>query len=191
MRGMSFTPLQFSFATLVAIGLDKYEAYKITIKEKEYTKLKGDNVESFEEKCKKECKILLEQQNVIALVDLLRQEYERQVTENALNIDDISLSPKQLKNILGKLIVNGTKADNGNNNIELIKLVDNYMKNFAPSNEGDAEFARHFIQVYPKPFNGVCPFCNKEIDIPFGLSFTTTCCGGKMVWDEEKDRYVY
>lgn len=190
-RGINFTPIQFSFAMLIAIGVDKDEAYKLTIKEKEYAKLKEDGVEAFNEKCKKECKILLEQQSIISLIDILKQDYDRQVTEDALNVEDISLSPKQLKNILGKLIISSTKSDNGSNNIELIKLVDNYMKNFSPTDDGDAEFSRHFIHVYPIPFNGVCPICNKEIDIPFGLSFTTTCCGSKMIWDKEKERYVY
>lgn len=190
-RGIKFTPIQFSFSMLIAIGINKYEAYKLTIKEKEFHRTKEDALEAFNDKCRKDCDILMEQQTIISLVDILKDEYERKVAEDALNVENIELTQKQLKNILGKLIVNAAKSDSGSNNLELIKSIDNYIKNFTIDDGGDKEFSRHFIQIYPKPFNGICPKCNKEIDIPFGLSFTTTCCGSKLIWDDESERYLY
>ena len=190
-RGIEFTNTQFSFILMVAIGIDKYDAYKLSIVSDKIGKIKEDKLSEFEDKCKKDCDILLEQNNIKNLLDYLKSRYDMQVNDAAMSCEEVEVTPKMLKNLLGRIIKKSSDNLDNASYTDLIRVVDQYCKQFSLGDSDDAEFQRHFIQVYPKPFNGVCPFCNKEIDIPFGLSFTTPCCGHRIIWDKDADKYRY
>lgn len=186
-RGIMFTPTQFSFALMMAIGMNKYEAYKIAFISEKLNKIDEEKMSVYEEKWKTECDIIVSQQNVKMLREYLREKYETQVSEDAFNIEDVNITPKQLKNILGKIIINSQRGGDDTSNTELLKIISEYMKSFAPSVDNE-DFDRHFIQVLP-PFNFICNQCNREGDAPMGLDFHCPHCGKLYKWSEEEKRY--
>ena len=189
LMGIEFTDTQFSFAMLVSFGIDKYDAYKLSFYPNKESKLKEEERESFLNKVKSKCNAAMENNSIKVLVDYLKKEYDNQVNERLIDTsDDKELTSKQLKSIYTKLIVN-YNSSNGNSS-DLMKAMSDYIKNFPPEEE-KSDFGNHFITIPPKPFNGICPFCNSEIDIPYGLSFITPCCGRKIEWDKEKEKYIY
>lgn len=188
-RGIDFTPTQYSFALMVAIGINKYEAYKIVIIADKLIKIEPEKLPVLEEKWFKECDIYVQQQSTKALIQCLTESYKAQISEDALKLEDVNITPKQLKNILGKVIMDSQKT-NGDSEVDtedLIKLINQYMKNFAPSDNND-DFEHHFVQIFP-PFNFICRECNKEGDAPMGLDFHCPHCGKLYKWSEEEKRY--
>ena len=190
-RGVEFSEAQFSFALMVAIGINKYDAYKLSIVSDKVGKVKEEKLSEFEEKCKKDCDILLEQNNMKTLLEYLVNKYDMQINDAAMSCEEVEVTPKMLKNLLGRIIKKSSDNLDNASYTDLIRVVDQYCKQFSLGDSDDDEFQKHFIQVYPLPFSGVCPICNKEIDIPYGLSFTTPCCGHKIIWDKETKRYLY
>ena len=68
-RGIEFTNTQFSFTLMIAIGINKYDAYKLVFVGDKINKIKEDKLSEFESKCKKDCDDLLGQNNVKLLLD--------------------------------------------------------------------------------------------------------------------------
>lgn len=188
-RGIDFTPTQYSFALMVAIGINKYEAYKIVIIADKLIKIEPDKIPVYEEKWFKECDIYVQQQAVKSLVQYLTESYKSQVSEDALKMEDVNITPQQLKNILGKVIVDSQRKGEESevDTEDLIKLINQYMKNFVSADNND-DFEHHFIHIYP-PFNFICRDCNKEGDAPMGLDFHCPHCGKLYKWSDEEKRY--
>ena len=103
-RGIEFTNTQFSFTLMVAIGINKYDAYKLSIVSDKIGKIKEDKLSEFEDKCKKDCDILLEQNNIKNLLDYLKGRYDMQVNDAAMSCEEVEVTPKMLKNLLGRII---------------------------------------------------------------------------------------
>ena len=187
-RGIEITPSMFSFSQLVAIGIDPCEAYMVAIKPSEYENIKDDKLPDFEEKCKKECDILVEQYNVKQLIEYLTTRYKQQVNEDMLKIEDVDISSKQIKNIYGRIILKCNEDLDNASYSDLIKTMSDFMKNFPPSID-DTDFNRHFIQVMPS-FNFCCSTCGREGDAPLGgCDFRCKHCGRLYKWSEIDNRY--
>ena len=186
-RGIEFTKAQFSFALMVSVGINKYDAYKIAIVGEKSSKVKDDKLSEMEEKWNKECDLLLENNNVKALYEHLKEKYDYQISDEAMNCESVEITPKILKNLLGRIIKKS--SDNLDNAAvpDLIRVVDQYCKQFSLNDNGDAEFSRHFIQIYPQ-FNYICS-CGSECDAPFGLDFRCPKCGRLYKWNEDEKRY--
>ena len=104
MRGIGFTNAQFSFSLFIAIGIDKYDAYKLSMISDKSNKKNETKILELEDKYKKDCDILLEQNNIKILIDYLKEKYEWQINDAAINSENIEVTPKMLKNLLGKII---------------------------------------------------------------------------------------
>lgn len=188
-RGISISPIQFSFALMVSVGMDPEEAYTITIKEKEFSRVKEDKLDDFLEKCKKESEIFCEENNIKQLINYLKEKYEMQINEHLIDTSGSrQLSMKQLKDISTRLILKYNDNLDNSSTADLLRAMSEYMKNFPPDVE-EGEFERHFIQVYPEPFNFVCNECGREGDSPIGVDFRCKHCGKLYKWSEEEKRY--
>ena len=77
MRGIEFTDTQFSFALMIAIGIDKYDAYKIALVGDKINKIKEDKLSEFEDKCKKDCDVLLEVKKNWQVFPISSNKYDR------------------------------------------------------------------------------------------------------------------
>ena len=185
MRGIEFTNAQFSLALMISIGMDKYEAYNLCIQADK----KGKKEES-EEKIKKDCDTLCNQNNVKQLILYLAEKYDRQVNEAAMNTENIEITPKMLKNLLGRIIKKASDNLDSSSFTDLIKTIDQYCKQFPMDNDDDESFSHHFILQYDS-FNTICSECNREFSLPANVTSCCPHCGHKYVWDEENQKYIY
>ena len=69
MRGIEFTNAQFSFSLFISIGIDKYDAYKLSIVSDKPNKKNDTKISELEDKYRKDCDILLEQNHIKILID--------------------------------------------------------------------------------------------------------------------------
>jgi len=190
MRGIEFTNAQFSFSLFVSIGIDKYDAYKLSIVSDKISKIKEDKLSEFEDKVKNDCDILLGQNNIKVLIDYLKEKYEWQINNAAMNAENIEVTPKMLKNLLGKIIKKSNDNFDSTAYSDIIKAVSEYIKQFPMDVDDDNSFNKHFIQVMP-PFNCICSECNREFDLAPNVSTVCPHCGNKYLWDEENEKYLY
>lgn len=188
MRGIEFTNAQFSFSLFVSIGIDRYDAYKLSIVSDKISKIKEDKLSEFEDKVKNDCDILLGQNNIKVLIDYLKEKYEWQINNAAMNAENIEVTPKMLKNLLGKIIKKSNDNFDSTAYSDIIKAVSEYIKQFPMDVDDDNSFNKHFIQVMP-PFNFICGTCNHEGDAPMGVDFICNHCGRHYHWSEEDKRY--
>ena len=188
MRGIEFNNTQFSFALMIAIGIDKYDAYKIALVGDKINKIKEDKLSEFEDKCKKDCDVLLEQNNIKNLLDYLKNRYDMQVNDAAMNCEEVEVTPKMLKNLLGRIIKKSSDNLDNASYSDLIRVVDQYCKQFSLGDSDDDGFQKHFIQVLPV-FNFICDQCGHEGDQPMGVSFSCKHCGKRYIWSEKDKRY--
>lgn len=189
-RGIEFTPLQFTFAFLVAIGMPAKDAYLVSIKGKEYEKSKDDKIDELKEKCAEESAILMEREGIRHLIEYLKQGHNRLIQEEALHFNDVEFTSEDLKKILTKLLK--TKYDELEDTPakEIIDLIKLFVDKFAPIDDTAEKFAKHFIQVYP-PYNAVCAECGKEFDLAPNLSCYCPHCHHLYTFDKENNKFIY
>jgi len=188
-RGVEFTDAQFSMCLMISVGVDKYEAYIAAIIPNKIDKISEDKRDTFIDKCKRECDILIGQNGIINLIDYLKDRYEMQVNDAAVNTENVEVTPKMLKNLLGKIIKKSNDNFDSTAYTDIIKAVSEYIKQF-PMDNDDSSFSKHFILQY-EPFNCVCSECNEEFDLAPNVSTVCPHCGHKYLWDSVNKKFIY
>lgn len=188
-RGVEFTDAQFSMCLMISVGVDKYEAYMAAIVPNKIDKISEDKRDTFIDKCKRDCDILIGQNGIINLIDYLKDRYEMQVNDAAVNTENVEVTPKMLKNLLGKIIKKSNDNFDSTAYTDIIKAVSEYIKQF-PMDNDDSSFSKHFILQY-EPFNCVCSECNEEFDLAPNVSTVCPHCGHKYLWDSVNKKFIY
>lgn len=188
-RGVEFTDAQFSMCLMISVGVDKYEAYMAAIIPNKIDKISEDKRDTFIDKCKRDCDILIGQNGIINLIDYLKDRYEMQVNDAAVNTENVEVTPKMLKNLLGKIIKKSNDNFDSTAYTDIIKAVSEYIKQF-PMDNDDSSFSKHFILQY-EPFNCVCSECNEEFDLAPNVSTVCPHCGHKYLWDSVNKKFIY
>ena len=187
-RGVEFTDAQFSMCLMISVGVDKYEAYMAAIVPNKIDKISEDKRDTFIDKCKRDCDILIGQNGIINLIDYLKDRYEMQVNDAAVNTENVEVTPKMLKNLLGKIIKKSNDNFDSTAYTDIIKAVSEYIKQF-PMDNDDSSFSKHFILQY-EPFNCVCSECNEEFDLAPNVSTVCPHCGHKYLWDSVNKKFI-
>ena len=187
-RGVEFTDAQFSMCLMISVGVDKYEAYMAAIIPNQNDKISEDKRDAFIDKCKRDCDILIGQNSIINLIDYLKDRYEMQVNDAAVNTENVEVTPKMLKNLLGKIIKKSNDNFDSTAYTDIIKAVSEYIKQF-PMDNDDSSFSKHFILQY-EPFNCVCSECNEEFDLAPNVSTVCPHCGHKYLWDSVNKKFI-
>lgn len=65
---------------MISVGVDKYDAYMAAIIPNKFDKITADKKDTYIEKCKRNCDILLGQSGISNLIDYLKDRYEMQIT---------------------------------------------------------------------------------------------------------------
>ena len=188
-RGVEFTDAQFSMCLMISVGVEKYEAYMAAIIPNKIDKISEDKRDTFIDKCKRDCDILIGQNGIINLIDYLKDRYEMQVNDAAVNTENVEVTPKMLKNLLGKIIKKSNDNFDSTAYTDIIKAVSEYIKQF-PMDNDDSSFSKHFILQY-EPFNCVCSECNEEFDLAPNVSTVCPHCGHKYLWDSVNKKFIY
>ena len=112
-----------------------------------------------------------------------------QINDAAINTENVEVTPKMLKNLLGKIIKKSNDNFDSTAYTDIIKAVSEYIKQF-PMDNDDNSFNKHFILQY-EPYNCVCSECNREFDL--APNVTTVCpnCGHKYIWDSINKKFIY
>lgn len=188
-RGITITFDDFLFCLLVTNGMEKYHAYAQTIKRKEYEKVaKLPKESAFFNKIKKDCDIYMQTQNITQLMDDMESIYKQNVQAEALQLDDIDLSARDIKNIINKLLKSRVEDLDGSSTKEIVELLKMLLNNFVSDDSLGKDFQRHFIQVFP-PYNAVCSVCGHEFDVPRNIDAICPYCHTKYVYNKAEDKY--
>lgn len=189
-RGVeNLSPLDYSFALLVSIGIDKAQAYMATIKGKDYERKTEDQLLRFKEKCALEAAELVEQPDIKSTIKVLAEDYQKAVKYEALDLEDVDFNAEDLRKILAKFLRSKYTDIDAADAKDLLNAIKIYVDKFGDTgDDGIAKFNKHFIQVYP-PYNAVCPNCGREIDLPRGVNSKCKHCEHPFVWNEDKERY--
>lgn len=189
-RGVdNLSPLEYSFCLMVAIGIDKTQAYMVTIKGKEYERKGEEQGYRFKEKCGMDAADLVERIDIKDTIKVLSEDYQKAVKYEALDLEEVDFNAEDLRKILAKFLKEKYKDIDAADAKDLLNAIKIYIDKFGDTgDDGIAKFNRHFIQVYP-PYNAVCPSCGREIDLPRGVNSKCKHCEHPFVWDENKERY--
>ena len=91
--GLKFTDPQFSMCLMISVGVDKYDAYMAAIVPNKIDKITEEKRDSFIDKCHKDCDILLGQSNIDNLINYLKDKYEMQINDAAINTENVEVTP--------------------------------------------------------------------------------------------------
>lgn len=75
-RGVEFTDAQFSMFLMISVGVDKYDAYMAAIIPNKFDKITADKKDTYTEKCKRDCDILLDPDNPSSSLASLQDQLE-------------------------------------------------------------------------------------------------------------------
>lgn len=189
-RGVdNLSPLDYSFSLMVAIGIDKAQAYMVTIKGKNYEGKTEEQLIKFKEKCSLEAAELVERPDIKDTIKVLSEDYQKAIKYEALDLEDVDFNAEDLRKILAKFLRSKYTDIDAADAKDLLNAIKIYVDKFGDTgDDGIAKFNKHFIQVYP-PYNAVCPECGREIDLPRGVNSKCKHCEHQFVWNEDKDRY--
>lgn len=190
-RGVfDFTPLDYSFALMVAIGMSEADAYICSYKSKEYDKKTDKNRPDFISKCENEAKQKREDLSISKMVDFLKVLYDNQIKEQALNLGElVDLSSSDIKKITAKLLSDKACDMANSETKDIISAIKLYMDNFIDStNDNERMFSRHFIEIH-SPCNMVCTHCNHEFRILEGVSQKCPTCNHLYTWSNDEERF--
>lgn len=189
-RGVeNMTPLEYSFALMIAVGIDRTQAYMATIKGKEYEKKNQEQLLRFKEKCEKDACDMFENPDIKKIISVLSEDYQKAIKYEALSLDEVDFNSEDLRKILAKFLKEKYKDIDAADAKDLLNAIKIYVDKFGDTgDDGMVKFNKHFIQVYP-PYNAVCPNCGREIDLPRGVNSKCKYCEHQFIWNEDKERY--
>lgn len=189
-RGVdNLAPLEYSFALMVAIGIDKVQSYMVTMRGKDYEKKSEDQLVKFKEKCSMEAVELMERPDIKSTIQVLSEDYQKAVKYEALDLEEVDFNAEDLRKILAKFLRSKYTDIDAADAKDLLNAIKIYVDKFGDTgDDGMAKFNKHFIQVYP-PYNAVCTNCGREIDLPRGVNSKCKYCEHQFIWNEDKERY--
>lgn len=192
-RGINFTPREFVYAFMCAIGMRGDDAYVIAFKDKEIEnaeKDQDDAITPLKEKYKSEHDLFVSQDKIKKLVEYLEEGHRRLLQEQMVHFDKIDLSANDLKNVLGKLLKDRYDDIANSSAKEMIDIIKVFADKFATEDDTNKTFQKHFIQIF-EPFNSVCVECGHEFSL--APNVTTICpnCHHVYTYDKETKKFIY
>lgn len=185
-RGLKITEKQYLFVLNVVLGEKPSVAYGMIYDTENFKHaLQIEEEEAYLSSVKDKAEMLLKQQDEMQLHDLLKSDYDRDIQERAMNLENYEFTTGQVVQILQNLLHDRSQDIESSSVRDIISLVNTLASQGALS--GSDNFASHFIQIMPK-FNAVCK-CGHEIDVVKGMDCTCPYCHQFYKWVEEQDRF--
>ena len=185
-RGIKVSIKQYLYVLNVVLGEKPSIAYGIIYDGDAFKKaLDEDEIERYISMVKDKAEVMLKQQDEVQLFDLLQQDYNRDIQEKAMNLENYEFTTGQVVQILQNLLHSRSQDIESSSVRDIISLINTLASQGALS--GSDNFASHFIQIMPK-FNAVCK-CGREIDVVKGIDCTCPYCHQFYKWVEEEDRF--
>ena len=185
-RGIRINEKQYLFVANVVFGEKPSVAYGLVYDIQNYKRaLETEDEESYLSSVKQQAEIMLKQQDEKQLFDLLSADYNRDVQEKAMNLENYEFTTGQVVQILQNLLHSRSQDIESSSVRDIISLINTLASQGALS--GSDNFSSHFIQIMPK-FNAVCS-CGHEIDVVKGMDCTCPYCHQFYKWVEKEDRF--
>ena len=185
-RGIKVSVKQYLFVLNVVLGEKPAIAYGIIYDSDALKKdLDEEELDRYVSMVKEKADVMLKQQDEIQLLELLQSDYNRDIQEKAMNLENYEFTTGQVVQILQNLLHSRSQDIESSSVRDIISLINTLASQGALS--GSDNFASHFIQIMPK-FNAVCK-CGREIDVVRGIDCTCPYCQQFYKWVEEEDRF--
>lgn len=186
MRGIRVNEKQYMFVLNVVFGEKPSVAYGLVFDTANFKRaMETEDEEAYLSSVKDTAEMLLQQQDERQLYDLLLSDYNRDVQEKAMNLENYEFTTGQVVQILQNLLHDRSQDIESSSVRDIISLVNTLASQGALS--GSDNFASHFIQIMPK-FNAVCK-CGHEIDVVKGMDCICQYCKQFYKWVNEEDRF--
>jgi hypothetical protein len=185
-RGIKVSVQQYLYVLNVVLGEKPAIAYGIIYDSDALKKaLDEEELDRYVSMVKEKADVMLKQQDEIQLLELLQSDYNRDIQEKAMNLENYEFTTGQVVQILQNLLHSRSQDIESSSVRDIISLINTLASQGALS--GSDNFASHFIQIMPK-FNAVCK-CGREIDVVRGIDCTCPYCHQFYKWVEEEDRF--
>lgn len=185
-RGIKVNERQYLFVLNVVLGEKPSVAYGMIFDTEKFKHaIETEDEEAYLSSIKDKAEILLKQQDEMQLYDLLSSDFNRDVQEKAMNLENYEFTTGQVVQILQNLLHSRSQDIESSSVRDIISLINTLASQGALS--GSDNFASHFIQIMPK-FNAVCK-CGHEIDVVKGIDCTCPYCHQFYKWVDEEDRF--
>lgn len=185
-RGIKVSVQQYLYVLNVVLGEKPAIAYGIIYDSDALKKaLDEEELDRYVSMVKEKADVMLKQQDEIQLLELLQSDYNRDIQEKAMNLENYEFTTGQVVQILQNLLHSRSQDIESSSVRDIISLINTLASQGALS--GSDNFASHFIQIMPK-FNAVCK-CGREIDVVKGIDCTCSYCHQLYKWVEEEDRF--
>lgn len=185
-RGINVSIKQYLFVLNVALGEKPAVAYGIIY---DYDALKKaldeEELERYISAIKDKAEVMLKQQDEVQLFEILKSDFNREIQEKAMNLENYEFTTGQVVQILQNLLHSRSQDIESSSVRDIISLINTLASQGALG--GSDNFASHFIQIMPK-FNAVCK-CGREIDVVKGMDCICPYCHQFYKWVEEEDRF--
>lgn len=186
-RGVRIDEKQYLFVLSVVLGEKPSIAYGMVYDLKNLKQaLETEDEERYISSVKEKAEIRLQQQDEKQLYDLLASDYNRDIQEKAMNLENYEFTTGQVVQILQNLLHSRSQDIESSSVRDIISLINTLASQGALA--GSDNFASHFIQIMPK-FNAVCK-CGHEIDVVKGLDCVCPYCKQFYKWIEEEDKFL-
>ena len=187
-RLVDFSLQEYLFVLQTVLGEDPCVAYANIFDTENFKhNIPSEDEEEYLSGLKRDAEILLEQQNCKQLYDYINEEYQRDIQDKALNLQDVKFTSSDVQKILNGLLKDRTQTMSESSVKEVVSLIKS-MYDSGAIDSGDADFEKHFITI-PCKYNVLCSRCNHEAYAVAGLDFHCPNCGLVAKWSEADKRF--
>lgn len=186
-RMIDFTIQEYLFVFQVVLGETPAAAYAMIYDEKEFKRnVPSENEEEYLSKFERDAAILLDQQQCKHLREYLESEYQSDIQEKAMTLEDFKFTGADVQKLLSNLLRNRSDNLDDASVKDILSLVKSMYESGA-LDSGDS-FQKHFITI-PNKYNALCVNCNREMYAVDGLNIRCEHCGQVYNWVENERRF--
>jgi len=186
-RMIDFTIQEYLFVFQVVLGESPAAAYAMIYDEKEFKRnVPSENEDEYLARFERDANILLDQQQCKHLREYLESEYQSDIQEKAMTLEDFKFTGADVQKLLSNLLRNRSDNLDDASVKDILSLIKSMYESGA-LDSGDS-FQKHFITI-PTKYNALCTHCNREIYAVEGINIRCEHCGQVYTWVENERRF--
>lgn len=186
-RMIDFTLQEYLFVVQVVLGESPATAYAMIFDEANFKRfVPSEDEDDYLARFERDANILLEQQQCLHLKEYLETEYQSEVQEKAMTLEDYKFTGSDVQKLLSNLLRNRSDNLDDASVKDILSLIKSMYESGA-LDSGDS-FQKHFITI-PTKYNALCPSCNHELYAVEGINIKCAHCGQIYKWAENEHRF--
>lgn len=186
-RMIDFTLQEYLFVLQVVLGETPTAAYAMVYDTANFKRfVPSEDEEEYLAKFERDASILLEQQQCVHLKEYITTEYQTEIQEKAMTLEDFKFTGSDVQKLLSNLLRNRSDNLDDASVKDILSLIKSMYESGA-LDSGDS-FQKHFITI-PTKYNALCPMCNHEMYAVEGIDIRCSHCGQIFKWSETERRF--